>query len=135
MGDIRFNQDYDNLSEVVEAVKLDAKVKDLMGSATAIRVFSDDPMTMPEQEELICLGSWFNAKKGEIKFKNQYHNEISLGGENSLEGKYIGIISLDDGHLCGCCEIQVEEVPDEPESEDSESEDEDEEEDEAPIDQ
>ena len=48
MGDIRFNQDYDNLSEVVEAVKLDAKVKDLMGSATAIRVFSDDPMTMPE---------------------------------------------------------------------------------------
>ena len=48
MGGIRFNQDYDNFSEANEPVKLDAKLKDLMGEATAIRVFSEDPMTMPE---------------------------------------------------------------------------------------
>ena len=48
MGGIRFNQDYDNFSEANEPVKLDAKLKDLMGEATAIRLFSEDPMTMPE---------------------------------------------------------------------------------------
>ena len=49
--------------------------------------------------------------------------DVSLEGENSLEGKFIGIISLDDGHLCGCCEIMVETVADEPESDDEDDED------------
>ena len=84
-----------------------------MGEATAIRVFSEDPMTMPEQEADMCLGSWYNNKNGAIRFMNQYRMDVSLEGENSLEGKYIGIISLDDGHLCGCCEIKVQTEADE----------------------
>ena len=95
-----------------EPVRVSAKVDGLMHEANAIRVFSEDPSTMPEQEEDMCLGSWWLNKQDKLAFWNQYRNDITLQGDDSLEGKYIGVISLEDGHLCGSCKLRVKHIHD-----------------------
>ena len=65
-------------------------------------------MSPLEKEQ--CLGSWYTNRKNMVRFFNQYNDSVSLKGDNSIAGKYLGLVNKETDELAGCCEIKVRKV-------------------------
>ncbi len=112
IGKVTFKQDCtgeENLEDDTP-VRLGARISKLSGDQYSIQLFDSDPMDMTPLEKKECLGSWFTNRKDSVRFFNQSIDTVSLKGDNSIGGKYLGLVNKDTQELEGCCEIKVSKV-------------------------
>ena len=77
----------------------------LEGSRYSIDVYNDDPMM--GAEAIDSLGAFMPNRIDMIAVHGIFNPDITLQGDASLEGSYLGITCEDSNTLIGCCQIKV----------------------------
>lgn len=104
---------YQKLTEAgeLEPSVMSARVRDLEADRVAIELFASDPLAEDAVDVAATddLGEYMPSARGVVTVYGEFIDDVTLQGDDSVAGAFIGIRNVDDNSILGSCQIEVTE--------------------------
>ena len=102
VGRVNFHQETEN-----DDVSMSSFMKDLDGSRYSIDHYMGDPSEGASAHH--SLGEFRPNRRDKMFFSGMYTQNLTLNGDSSLAGDYLGVTCKETGTLISSCEIKIKE--------------------------